>query len=111
MAATRASDEEDSTRSFIFSIISSFRDYLGLQFQCFNFHVMKDHSFARTTAFVMSQYSPGGAWRRLETARGRGQSVFSLLVDSVGNAYFIMKSCSFVDRFMMIATVDIREKL
>ena len=61
MAAARASDEEDSTRSFIFSIISSFKDYLGLQSQCFNFHVMKDHAFARTTAFVMSQYSPGGA--------------------------------------------------
>lgn len=101
MAAARASDEEDSTRSFIFSIISSFKDYLGLQSQCFNFHV-----FARTTAFVMSQYSPGGAWRRQ-----RGGVVSLLLVANVGNAYFIMKSCSFVNRFMMIATVDIREKL
>ena len=36
---------------------------------------------------------------------------FLLLVGNVGNAYFIMKSCSFVNRFMMIATVDIREKL
>ena len=106
MAAARASDEEDSTRSFIFSIISSFKDYLGLQSQCFNFHVMKDHAFARTTAFVMSQYSPGGAWRRQ-----RGGVVSLLLVANVGNAYFIMKSCSFVNRFMMIATVDIREKL
>jgi len=109
MAAARASDEEDSIRSFIFSIISSFRDYLGLQFQCFNFHVMKDHAFARTTAFVMSQYSPGGAWRR---QRGGVVSLcFLLVVDNVGNAYFIMKRCSFVNRFMMIATVDIREKL